>query len=313
MGTSNPSLRRETSEMPSLRNLTDSSKLAPESGRVPKLSIQISTMGEDSTLDVLRSIRNQNFSDFEIVVSCPERNTHTCKSIISLADKFVPISNEWGLLRARFEALLASNGAFSLMLDATRLVLPNGLIEASHLADRYDVAILREGSIGDGFWAHAAGVDRKICQNPKNLAQSVQVGSGFVLPRLFKSDLLRSAFLTVRDDLGPRAFNRVIQYDHHLVSRAFRTLSTNLGVSENAIIAHIEDSNLRSILRKYYRYGRSTSALREYSRKSGNIGVRSHFRNLKGVSMGDLAYIAALNSVKGSAYILGKISASYSD
>lgn len=270
-----------------------------------RVSFQIPSIGESSLLEVVRSVREQDFGDSEIVVSLTTRNKQFVELVRQRVDRLVEVPAHYGLLRARFDAFASSRGEFSFLLDATRPLLPGCMEALDPLLDSYDMIVIRELSRGSGLWARAARVDKEVATSSINLAASLASKSGVVLPRVFRSGLLRQAFSELSSEMTPHTFDRIVHGDHHLVYLAARNHSSNVGVADRPGILHGEDEGVVSIVRKYYRYGRSNKLLSSVRAYPQLVGLATRWRSPAGRSFTDLIELFALYALRSASFFMG--------
>ncbi|TRM80021.1 glycosyl transferase family 2, partial [Sulfolobus sp. F3] len=84
---------------------------------------------------------------------------------------------------------------------------------------------------------------------------------GFALPRVISSPLLSKTFGILRRDLGEK-FDQVIFPDHELIYHVASSLSNSVNVVREELISHYGDRTLLEIVKKYYKYGKSTKVLK---------------------------------------------------
>ena len=269
------------------------------------ISIQILTKGERSLSSVLESIWSQTASEYEVILVdttgkdwSRELRTHPNLRVVH-----VPSSTR--ILEGRYLANLESKGKFRLILDATRQLAPGVLGQFEDMLTKYDMAVLREDSIGSSFWARLARIDREITNSSDNFRRSIQQRGGVLLPRLFKDWLLTSALDALREALGPDRFMSIGYGDHHLIWEEALKLSSNVGMSSNVVLSHFEDQTLIEILRKYRRYGMSQRELSMYLPYSTASRLASHQRSYAGISIRNRLGVLPLYAVRTLSFLSG--------
>lgn len=270
-----------------------------------RFSIQIPTLGEKSLGQVLDSIRLQDSLDYEVVVV-----DSSGKDLSGLRERwpevrFTALPVGTGLLQARWTAFHQSGGEYSLLLDSTRVLTPGALSRIAKVVDSKDMWFLAEGSIGVGYWTRAAALDKEIAIRDYDRSHFRLAEQGFLLPRLFRSRLLSESFAQLRRDLPLDLLYRIYYGDHHLIWSSARRLSTEYGLVRHVTLAHIEDSSLIQVVRKYRRYGESRRELRDLG-GFGQVGrVDSHWRSMKSARPFEVLMLAPLYGVRAAAFLLG--------
>ena len=259
-------------------------------------SIQIPALHGKYLRDVLESIRVQTFQDYQVVV------------VNSGGDEVSDLIREYGfkevredvkLLEARYLANVKSEGDYALLLDETRPLRRDALELLSK--DPHDMVIVGEREIGKSLWVRAAQLDKDnimSCNTPEAI-------KGFALPRLFRRELLTRAFYNLRNNLG-QTFKEVVFPDHELIYYEASRLSADVFVLNTELIYHYGDVDLKEIVRKYNRYGKSLKVLKgtpyafltSLSRKKRNI--------CKGGIHGRLL-LYTLYLVRGIPFLIGKL------
>ena len=223
------------------------------------ISIELISRGEPYLKETLESIRKQNFSNYEVV--CADSSGK--RDIESLLDNYgcktVILPEHTPFLAARYQSHLHSKGEFCLILDSTRPLRENALKILSEKYSIYDMTIIKENSIGQGFWVEQA---RKLTEisisefkrlNGETLA--------FLLPRFYRREVLDHAFNRIRKNFGD-LFDKIGYGEHHLIFEEGRKVGKSLGLTDDWLINHFEDDSLIKILKKYHRYGKSQRVLK---------------------------------------------------
>ncbi|AOL17306.1 glycosyl transferase family 2 [Sulfolobus sp. A20] len=215
-------------------------------------SIEIPVTHGKYLREVFESIRQQTFQDYEVIV------------VNSGSDEISDVIKEYGfkeikervkLLKARYLAHVNSRGDRAILLDETRVLRRDALEIIDK--DRSDMIIIGEREVGDSFWIKLAQLDKDnimYCNEPDSI-------KGFALPRVISSPLLSKTFGILRRDLGEK-FDQVIFPDHELIYHVASSLSNSVNVVREELISHYGDRTLLEIVKKYYKYGKSTKVLK---------------------------------------------------
>ena len=120
------------------------------------ISIELISKGEYHLKETLESIRKQNFNNFEIVCADSSGMNEIKDLLEEYGCKVVETSVETCHLNARYQSHLHSKGKWCLLLDSTRPLKNNALNTLMENYSKYDMTIIREDSIGTGFWVEQA-------------------------------------------------------------------------------------------------------------------------------------------------------------
>lgn len=285
------------------------------SGESMEISVLLVSRGESSTRRVLESVLHQRYQDWEVIIADSSRKSDAWLPTDDPRVHHVTLPKDMGLLEARMIAAQHASGLYSLMLDSTRVLTETCLMELSRMTNIADMVVVRERSIGTSFWARMAALDKSIVMSEVNIRRAMEGMNGVVLPRFFRTKLLNSAYTILRERIPKQLFRQIVFNDHQLVFGAATEISRSISVSANPLIFHIEDSSLRGVLRKYYRYGASQAVMASLP----SFGYARRFmdrrRSYAGVSLRYVAGVQPLYMARGvgftSGYLQGRISARF--
>ena len=217
------------------------------------ISIEIPVLHARHLSEVFESIRAQTFQDYEVIVV----NSSPKGEVSDLIQEygFKEVRKNARLLKARYLAHRESRGDYALLLDETRALRRDALEILSSL--NRDMVLIGEEEIGDSFWIRLANLDKENimeCNAPMAIR-------GFALPRLFKKEVLDSAFKSLRENLKEK-FDEVVFPDHELIYYEASKVSNDVFVLKEKLIRHYGDAKLSDIIKKYYRYGKTLKVLR---------------------------------------------------
>ncbi|MCL4413108.1 MAG: glycosyltransferase family 2 protein [Candidatus Thermoplasmatota archaeon] len=272
---------------------------------MPYFSIEIITRGEKTTESVLKSIFDQTFQSFEVVCA----NSSSYKGVQKVLDQYsirmVDTDPTYGTLGARYEANLISSGRYSILLDSTRLLIPEALETIKDVMGGNDMLAIREGSIGKGFWFDQIKLHKEISESPKNVQKFLKGRSSFIIPRVYRRDIIREAFKHLREVIPSRYFYTIRHGDHQLVFEESSRHGSNISFyDENPLILHFEDTDLSSIFKKYYYYGKSQKLIRGMKGyKVSNI--MSYRRSVNFYDFGKELLCLPIISVRSASFLLG--------
>jgi len=148
------------------------------------ISIEIPITHGKYLRQVLESIRQQTYQDYEVIVVNSGR-----KELSDMVKQFgfKLVEKKTKLLHARYLAHKESKGDYALILDETRMLERDTLKTLSSLD--YDMVIIGEKEVGDSLWVKLAQLDKEnvLYCNP------IDPLNGIALPRYFKSEILSRA------------------------------------------------------------------------------------------------------------------------
>ncbi|MEM0134187.1 MAG: hypothetical protein QXU18_03025 [Thermoplasmatales archaeon] len=202
-------------------------------------------------------------------------------------------------MKARYEAHANSEGDFSLILDSTRPLSKDALKILDEKYKKFDMTVIREESLGNGFWVDQAKLLKIISEKQ---FYRVKYGSvAFLLPRFYNSELLTQGFKIIKAKMG-NLFNEVGYGEHHIIFDECRKISQNIGMTDETLLSHYEDSSLMRTIRKYYWYGKSQKKLKELEDSSSKT-LSTHRR--KGIVVRDRIKILPISIAKTAPFMLG--------
>ena len=258
------------------------------------ISIEIPVTHGKYLRQVLESIRNQSYQDYEVIVVSSGR-----KELSDIVKEFgfKVIEKEAKLLHARYIAHMESKGEYTLILDETRMLEKDTLKTLSSLD--YDMIIIGEKEIGESFWVKLAQLDKDniLYCNP------IDPLNGIALPRYFKSEILSKAFSSAKEKLGEK-FYEVVFWDHAIIFYEASKISNKIYVINDPLISHFGDSSLLDIVRKYYRYGKTAKVLKNTHYSDFLARKRVGRRICKG-SFWERRSLYLLYLARGIPYLLG--------
>ncbi|SIM60751.1 glycosyltransferase family A protein [Cuniculiplasma divulgatum] len=265
------------------------------------ISIELISKGEQSLIEVLESIKNQSYRDYEIICANSSNNINIKKMLLEYNCKVIDLPTNSLALFARYIAHKCANGDRSLLLDSTRPLRNNALELLYKNYYNHDMVILREDSLGKGFWVNQAKMLRYISE--LQLSRLNKESLAFLLPRFYSSKLLSEAFNAIIKNSG-KLFDQISYGEHHIIFDECKKLSDKLEVTSEILLSHYEDSSLKKIIRKYYWYGKSQRTLRGLSGSAASKLSTHHRRNVK-FSM--RLKTIPINSARSIPFILGYI------
>jgi arabinofuranan 3-O-arabinosyltransferase len=200
------------------------------------VSVIIPTYNSGESIErCLRSIKNQSYPGVESIVV----DNHSI-------DQTREISERYGVTfllfrgnrsRARNAGFKLSQGRYILYLDSDQELAEGLLEECIWLCEErvFDSLIIRELTVGENYWAQCLNFERKLASDSLDKE----------IPRFHRAVFLR--------DVG--GFDETLEFgeDWDLYIR-LKNEGSKVGRASTYILHH-ENSDLRSIIRKYRRYG----------------------------------------------------------
>lgn len=251
--------------------------------------------------EVLNSISLQTFTDYEVVV-INDSNDKTVSSLIKKYGGRELISNG-SLLKARYIGANNAKGDYILQLDETRIIMDNTLL-AKLMEIKADAIYISEIEEGKSFLSRAANIDKNLLITAGN----VKSGSPSVLPRFYRTDILRKSMEILKNNLGEN-FDKITAPEDLLIFTEAKNFIENTYLLCNSKISHYGDDSLKKVVAKYYRYGKDFSKLQttKYSnlvRGRGIERIRSRIKNVN--SYNDFLMVSILLLIRGISTELGK-------
>jgi len=152
---------------------------------------------------------------------------------------------------------MSSRGDYILYLDSDQILHPCTLKRAVDIIRDYDMLCFEEESYKPRtLLEKLIDADRRLI----NDYASVQLDplKGVLIPRFYRSDLLRSAF----QKIPLNELEDIIFFDDSIIYYHARLTSQKVGILRNAIL-HVELSSVYEFCYKSYLYGKNTTQLRE--------------------------------------------------
>jgi len=258
------------------------------------ISIEIPITHGKYLHQVLESIREQTYQDYEVIVVNSGR-----KELSDMVKQFgfKVIEREAKLLHARYLAHKESKGDYALILDETRMLEKDAVKTLSSLD--YDMIIIGEKEVGDSFWVKLAQLDKENI----TYCNPIDPLNGIALPRYFKSEILSKAFSSAKEKLGDK-FYEVVFRDHDIIFYESSKVSKSIYAVNGPLISHFGDASLSDIIRKYYRYGKSARLLKN-SPYSDFLAKKRVTRRICKGSFWERKTLYLLYLARGIPYLLG--------
>lgn len=270
------------------------------------ISITIPVINGYHLDEVLSSIASQTSNDHETIVINDSKN----KKVSLLIKKYgaIELISNGSLMKARYIGVKNAKGEYVLQLDETRVLTDNMLLEKLNNLQK-DAIFISEIENGKGFFLKAANIDKNLLITSENINKE----SPSVLPRFYKTDILKKAMEILKNNLGDM-FDQITAPEDLLIFTEAKNFIKTTYLLEDSKIAHYGDDSLKNIVTKYYRYGKDFSKLSDtkYYRLVEGTGLermRSRMKNIN--SYNDMLMVALLFFVRGLSLEFGKIVRKY--
>ena len=269
-------------------------------------SIEIITRGEKSLKDSLESITRQTYNSFEIVCA----NSSSDSSITKILDDYSVKHLEVGIvrhLRGRELAHNLSGGKFSFMMDSTRLFEPDTLDILKQYIEKYDMVVVKEGSLGSGFWAKQSKIYKNVSEKNTGTELVKEKVLSYILPRLYKTNLLSNVFVSLRQKLSSKLFDSIGYGEHHIIFQEAISMTKSFYYYQNKeLIKHYEDESMRSIYMKYKSYGKDQIILRALPHYNASR-LSTHARNINKSQIIGNIFCLPLISIRTISFLIGML------
>lgn len=263
------------------------------------ISIELISKGEPVLLNTLDSIFGQDYDDFEVVCVDSSNNVDIWDYSKEHNVKLVKVPIGTRALRARYEAHAHSIGELSLLLDSTRPLKANVLKELAEKFHKFDMTIIKEDSIGHGFWVSQSAKIKEISE--KQAIKPGRLTPAFLLPRLYKSAILTDAFHDIKGHTEA-LFDQISYGEHQLIFEYCRKYATDLGMTQRSLLSHYEDASLTKIIKKYHWYGKSQKTL-DHLKNADASRLISHIR--RNVSFSDRISTLPITIARSVPFLFG--------
>ncbi len=216
----------------------------------PPVSIVIPTLNSERTLEVcLLAVESQEYAPIEVVVVDGGSSDGT----LSIARRHGVnlMLGRHGLLESRCLGVKHSGGDPVVLLDSDQYLAPNAIRKAVHLLERYDMIFLGESSYNQcSRLSRLYRRDRELIDKIREFDPLRST----LLPRVFRRKVITRAIEAIPQPL----VRRVIGLDHAILYFEAYRISPRVALLPSAVY-HDEPSEVTTLVRKNYRYGRADS------------------------------------------------------
>ncbi len=269
-------------------------------------SIEIITRGERSLRDTLESMRKQSYDSFEIVCANSSSEPWVSKILEDYSVNHVEIG-AMKHLRGREVSHSLSKGRYSLIMDSTRLLVYNALEVLKQYIDSFDMVAIKEGSLGSGFWVSQAKIYRGLSEKNTPSDRLKERVPSYILPRLYKSNLLSKVFKSLRQKIPDKMFDSIGYGEHHIIFQEAISMTSSLYYYKgNELIKHYEDDSIMKIYRKYRSYGSDQIILKSLPYYNAS-SLASHMRGLSMSQFIGNVLCSPLISLRSMSFLIGML------
>lgn len=241
-----------------------------------EISVELITKGERSLEAVLVSLARQKFRDYETVCVNSSKNRETSQLLHRFGVKEIIVDPETKHLEARYLAHLNSSGRYVLLLDSTRPLEENAMELLMNKYINFPAVVIKEGSIGQGFWVNQAYKLRSLSEMLFSDVMDKKVA--YILPRFFHAEVLDRAFNSLKEKIDDKLFKEISFGEHHLIFEAVSLKKNEITITDEILLKHFEDSSAKAIFSKYRWYGKSQKTLNKLNLDTNAKRFSSHTR-----------------------------------
>jgi len=262
----------------------------------PLVSVNIPTFNSEKTLArTLEAVKNQTYDKIEIILIDSYSKDKTLEIAKRYGCKIVMCKG--GLLEARIRGAEKSKGEYVLFLDSDQILHAETIEKCVEAMKDKDCLWLYERAYNRNKWLPSLyDADRVLVQ--KFLEEDV------VLPRFFKKTLLLKAMKNIPVEI----YDVCKAHDHLILRNEFLKVSHDMGHVGNfevPAVEHIEPSSIPSLIKKQYRWGRTTRDFYEKGFYRDMIKGRDKFRKIHAGDSSLSAKSFILRVLRGIPYKLG--------
>lgn len=261
------------------------------------LSILIPATSPTRLHHTLLSIYNSRVNGIEVIIN----NAICSDAITAVGEEFgyPVIKKKTNILESRYILARNSSGNYSFLLDDTRAVSEDLLPEL--LNTTACLAVVREKE-------NAAGLYSRLTNEQNNLIAKYDislvspVSTRFILPRMYKTDLLIHSLERIKYHLGTDTFNRLSALDLELIYYQANEEADDIEVIPKGFLVHSGDNRPGEIYKKFYKYGYNTALLRNthYS-ELGNLSGRMR----KATTLREFLDLCMFTTIRGVPFTIG--------
>jgi glycosyltransferase involved in cell wall biosynthesis len=277
---------------------------AAKAGEEPWVTITIPTMNSGKFIDrCLAAISRQTYEHIETNVIDGGSWDETVDIVKAHGIEDV-LTYRGGLLGARELGARIARGSIIVLLDSDQILEPDAIERAVTMMRNYDMLVLEEDVYrSETFVEKLFRYDRKLIHSVRDFSPY----TGVMLPRVYRKDILREAFSAI----PAQALERIGGQDHAIIYCEAWKISQRVELT-SAAVKHIEPADLRTIWKKFYRWGYTSkeahlAEYRELMRKKERPR-RGMFR--PGLFLASLASVLLLG-MKGVPYVAGLMAARF--
>lgn len=258
------------------------------------VSVNIPTYNSEGTLEnTLKSVKRQTYKKIEIIII----DSYSKDKTLEIAKKYGAriVMCKGKLLEARIVGARASRGEFVLLLDSDQVLEKTVLSRAVGKMKKYDSLWFYERSYNREKWLPSLyDADRQLTQN------YWEPDDDIVLPRFFKRNLLVRAYNKI-----PKKYIDICAAQDHIITwHEFKQITKKNGMVENAV-QHLEPDSLLKLLKKQWRWGKTTKDFYKTGLYTELITKKDRFRKFSLKHLNWSLKSMLLRILRGIPYKLG--------
>lgn len=215
----------------------------------PLVTISIPTFNSERFMAIcLEAVKKQTYKNIEVNII----DSFSTDKTITIAKKFnvtdIIYTKEY-LMAARFKGVKAARGEYILLLDSDQILEKDAIEKCvtTIIKSEFDMLVLEEDVFRNKtFIEKLFHYDRRLVHSVKDINPYTSV----LLPRFFKTSLLRKAYLNV----PKKVIKHTMPQDHAIIYLEAWNISKKVGFVPNAV-KHIEPDTFLKLWEKYYRWG----------------------------------------------------------
>lgn len=265
------------------------------------VSILIPTKNSGPSLSLtLQSLQNQNYKNIEIIVS-DSRSTDCTQNIVRDFGYELSIC-DGKVLAARIDGIQKAAGDIVILLDSDQQMLSDTI---SRVVDKmyqgYDMIVLEEiPSEMNGIMAKMWQREREIAT--RDIEMKVEPMDGAILPRAFRSKLIKEAVTKIPTQITPW----VSHPDHQIIYYECSKISRRTGYMNRALY-YFERTNPLDLIRTYFSHGRDAKRLVRYERYRDLISSKFMKKTSGYLTSGLLISSNLLILLKSVSFVMGYV------
>ncbi len=175
-------------------------------------------------------------------------------------------------LESRIMTIRESRGEKVLLFDETRF-MTDSLLEKLY-SSHDDMVVIKERELGDNLIVRLTNMDK--LSEPITAKNLSPLRNKTVIPRFYRGNILKAAVESITNNLPEDIIRKIVALDLELLYYESYNISKNIGIIPTPEIFHYGDDDIRSLYRKYFRYGYTQRMMRgtyyaNFAKPSGRL------------------------------------------